>query len=190
MVIFIALYPPTCHIFKPQLSKLLIATLLTRFLLELRYSILCVWRNSFLNSKSLFFATLLLTRKSGANLYTSRKTQHLLKYSNNKEQTKRMICRKTDLPLLLQLIVISLFKSIPIVIANFFHFSTSGLFAAAHDMKMEWLVVKGVCGFVPGSATKNNSWKTFACVMAASVVSNMLSNSCVFGDWPHYGGTF
>ena len=56
-------------------------------------------------------------------------------------------------------------------------------------MKMEWLVVKGVCGFVPGSATKNNSWKTFACVMAASVVSNMLSNSFVFGDWPHYGGT-
>ena len=169
-------------------SKLLIATLLTRFLLELRYSILCVRRKSFLNSKSLFFATLLLTRKSGANLYTSRKTQHHLKYSNNKEQTKRMICRKTE-PLLLQLIGISLFKSIPIVIANFFHFSTSGLFAAAHDMKMEWLVVKGVCGFVPGSATKNNSWKTFACVMAASVVSNMLSNSCVFGDWPHYGGT-
>ena len=189
MVIFIALYPPTCHIFKPQLSKLLIATLLTRFLLELRYSILCVRRNSFLNSKSLFFATLLLTRKSGANLYTSRKTQHLLKYSNNKEQTKGMICRKTDLPLLLQLIVISLFKSIPIVIANFFHFSTSGLFAAAHDMKMVCLVVKGVCGFVPGSATKNNSWKTFACVMAASVVSNMLSNSFVFGDWPHYEGT-
>ena len=83
-----------------------------------------------------------------------------------------------------------MFKSFPIVIAFFFfHFSTSGLFAAAHDMKMEWLVVKGVCGFVPGSATKNNSWKTFACVMAASVVSNMLSNSFVFGDWPHYGGT-
>ena len=29
----------------------------------------------------------------------------------------------------------------------------------------------------------------YACVMAASVVSNMLSNSFVFGDWPHYGGT-
>ena len=56
-------------------------------------------------------------------------------------------------------------------------------------MKMEWLVVKGVCGFVPGSATQNNSWKTFACVMAASVVANMLSNSFVFGDWSHYGGT-
>ena len=56
-------------------------------------------------------------------------------------------------------------------------------------MKMEWLVVKGVCGFVHSVAPTNNSWKTFACVMAASVVSNMLSNSFVFGDWPHYGGT-
>ena len=54
-------------------------------------------------------------------------------------------------------------------------------------MKMEWLVVKGVCGFVHGVASTNDSWKTFACVMAASVVSNILSNS--FGDWPHYGGT-
>ncbi|PFX14629.1 Protein NLRC5 [Stylophora pistillata] len=61
------------------------------------------------------------------------------------------------------------------------------LFAAARDMKMEWLVVKGVCDFARGSRSTNHSWKTFACVMAASVVSNMLSNSLVFGDWPHYG---
>ena len=81
-----------------------------------------------------------------------------------------------------------MFKSIPIVIAHLFHFSTSGLFAAAHDMKIEWLVVKGVCGFVHAVASTNDPWKTFACVMAASVVSNMLSSSFVFGDWPHYGG--
>ena len=56
-------------------------------------------------------------------------------------------------------------------------------------MKMEWLVVKGVYGFVQGAASTNDSWKTFACVMAASVVSNILSSSFVFGDWPHYGGT-
>ena len=56
-------------------------------------------------------------------------------------------------------------------------------------MKMEWFVVKGVCDFAPGVATTNNSWKTFACVMAASVVSNILSNSFVFEDWPQYGGT-
>ena len=83
--------------------------------------------------------------------------------------------------------IISLFKSISILLVFFFHFSTSGLFAAAHDLKIEWLVVKGVCGFVHGAATSNDSWKTFASVMAASVVSNMLSNSFVFRDWPHYG---
>ena len=84
--------------------------------------------------------------------------------------------------------IISLFKSISIFVGFFFfHFSTSGLFAAAHDLKIEWLVVKGVCGFVHGAATSNDSWKTFASVMAASVVSNMLSNSFVFRDWPHYG---
>ena len=40
-------------------------------------------------------------------------------------------------------------------------------------MKMEWLVIKGVCGFVHGVASTKDPWKTFACVMAASVVSNM-----------------
>ena len=103
-----------------------------------------------------------------------------------------MICRKTASFAQINcnyLPIISLFKSIPIVIAYFFHFSTSGLFAAAHEMKMEWLVVKGVCGFVHGVETTNDSWKIFACVMAASVVSSMLRNSFVFGDWLHYGGT-
>ncbi|XP_022777560.1 uncharacterized protein LOC111318982 [Stylophora pistillata] len=62
-----------------------------------------------------------------------------------------------------------------------------GLFAAAHDTKTEWVVVKGVCDFVHGSGSTNDSWKTFACAMAASVVSDMLSNPSVFGDWPNYG---
>ena len=54
---------------------------------------------------------------------------------------------------------------------------------------MEWLVVKGVCGFVPDGETTNDSWETLACVMAASVVSSMLSNPFVFEDWLHCGGT-
>ena len=53
---------------------------------------------------------------------------------------------------------------------------------------MEWVVVKGVCDFADGRGSTNESWKTFACVMAASVVSNMLNNPFVFEDWPHYGG--
>ena len=137
--------------------------------------------------------TFILSRKSGANLHTYRKTQNLLKTSSSKGKNIKSDLQKNKASFAQincnYLPVILLFKSIPSIIAFFFHFSTSGLFAAAHDMKMEWLVVKGVCGFVHGVAPTNNSWKTFACVMAASVVSNMLSNSFVFGDWPHYGGT-
>ena len=138
--------------------------------------------------------TFILSRKSGANLHTYRKTQNLLKTSSSKGKNIKSDLQKNEASFAQincnYLPVILLFKSIPIVIASFFfHFSTSGLFAVAHDMKVEWIVVEGVCGLVQGVASTNNSWKTFACVMAASVVSNMLSNSFVFGDWPHYGGT-
>ena len=61
-----------------------------------------------------------------------------------------------------------------------------GIFAAAHDMKSEWVVVKGVSHFEDSST--HESWKTFACVMAASLVSNILCDSCVFEQWPHYEG--
>ena len=54
---------------------------------------------------------------------------------------------------------------------------------------MEWVIVKGVSSFaVEDSKSADESWKTFACCMAASVISNMLGNSVVFEDWPHYGG--
>ncbi|XP_078368871.1 uncharacterized protein LOC144652677 [Oculina patagonica] len=60
-----------------------------------------------------------------------------------------------------------------------------GIFAAAHDMKSEWVVVKGVSHFADSSTCQ--SWETFACVMAASVVSNILCDPFVFEHWPHYG---
>ena len=53
---------------------------------------------------------------------------------------------------------------------------------------MEWVIVKGVADFADDSKTPSASWKPFACVMAASVVFNMLSNPDVFKDWPHYQG--
>lgn len=54
---------------------------------------------------------------------------------------------------------------------------------------MEWVIVKGVSSFaVDGSTSTDESWKTFACCMAASVISNMLSDSVIFEDWPHFGG--
>ena len=66
--------------------------------------------------------------------------------------------------------------------------SFPGIFVAAHDLKIEWVIVKGVCDFVGASRTPDESWKAFACVMAASVVFNMLNDPIVFEDWPHYQG--
>ncbi|XP_020601279.1 uncharacterized protein LOC110040391 isoform X1 [Orbicella faveolata] len=63
-----------------------------------------------------------------------------------------------------------------------------GMVTAAHDLKSEWVVVKGVSRFADSSA--NNLWETFASVMAASLVSNILSDPFVFEQWPHYGGMY
>jgi len=60
-----------------------------------------------------------------------------------------------------------------------------GVFAAAHDLKTEWVVVKGIKDYADGSHS-DDEWGTFASVMAASVVANILSNAAVFEDWPHY----
>jgi len=63
-----------------------------------------------------------------------------------------------------------------------------GIFTAAHDLKSEWVVVKGVSRFADSSA--NNLWETFASVMAASLVSNILSDPFVFAQWPHHVGMY
>ena len=70
----------------------------------------------------------------------------------------------------------------------FFFFPLSGLFAAAHDMNIEWGIVKGISHFYDDSNTSDESWKSFASIMAASVVSNMLNDPVVFKEWPHYEG--
>ena len=51
---------------------------------------------------------------------------------------------------------------------------------ASHDLKIEWVIVKGVSDLADGNRIADESWKHFACVMAASVVSHMLSDSIVF----------
>ena len=61
-----------------------------------------------------------------------------------------------------------------------------GVFAAAHDLKTEWVVVKGIKDYADGSQSSSVEWGTFASVMAASVVSNILSDAVIFEDWPHY----
>ena len=64
--------------------------------------------------------------------------------------------------------------------------SIIGLFLAAHDLKVEWIVIKGVSNFADGKETE--PWKKFASVMAASLTAHILSNPIVFENWPHYKG--
>ncbi|XP_068725837.1 5'-methylthioadenosine/S-adenosylhomocysteine nucleosidase-like isoform X2 [Montipora capricornis] len=61
-----------------------------------------------------------------------------------------------------------------------------GVFIAAHDLKMEWVIIKGISDYADGTASLTQHWKPFASVMAASVVNNMLCVPVVFDDWPHY----
>ena len=44
------------------------------------------------------------------------------------------------------------------------------MYAAAHDFKTEWVVVKGIKDFADEMQFSSKKWKQIACVMAASVV--------------------
>ena len=65
-------------------------------------------------------------------------------------------------------------------------FFTLGIFAAAHDLKTEWVVIKGISGYADCAASLTKEWVSFASVMAASVMYNILSDTFVFEQWPHY----
>ncbi|XP_068738348.1 protein NLRC3-like isoform X2 [Montipora capricornis] len=60
-----------------------------------------------------------------------------------------------------------------------------GVFAAAYDEKIEWVVVKGVAHFVNQTELSRSEWMSFASTMAASVVAKMLNDPVVFQEWPH-----
>ena len=62
----------------------------------------------------------------------------------------------------------------------------SGVYAAAHDFKTEWVVVKGIKDFVDETHSSSKKWNEIACVMAASVVANILNDPVIFQDWPHF----
>ena len=57
---------------------------------------------------------------------------------------------------------------------------------AAHDFKTEWVVVKGIKDFVDETQSSSKKWKQIACLMAASVVANILNDPVIFQDWPHF----
>ena len=63
----------------------------------------------------------------------------------------------------------------------------SEIFSAAHDLKIDWVIVKGISGYADGTEEREN-WQTFATVIAASVVANILNQCSIFEDWPHYKG--
>ena len=67
-------------------------------------------------------------------------------------------------------------------------FVIAGTFTAAFDDHIEWLIVKGIADYADGSELSQESWRSFASVMAASVMSHILSNPAVFSSWPHYEG--
>ena len=66
--------------------------------------------------------------------------------------------------------------------------SVAGLYTAAYDLQVEWLVVKGVANYADGSKTANEKWSEFASANAASLVAKILNDSDVFKTWPHYQG--
>lgn len=66
--------------------------------------------------------------------------------------------------------------------------SIAGLFTAAFDTGIEWLIFKGIAGFASGNESNTLPWQRFASVMAASAVFEFLRNANVFRDWPHYEG--
>ena len=66
-------------------------------------------------------------------------------------------------------------------------FYVSGVFSAAHELKMEWVVIKGISGYADGTEAKE-TWQTFASVTAASLVVSILKECSIFEYWPHYKG--
>ena len=69
-----------------------------------------------------------------------------------------------------------------------FH-SNLGLHAAAHDLDIPWIIIKGISDYKDGRKSGTDCWKKFASLMAASLTVHILSDRMVFRDWPHYTET-
>ena len=84
-----------------------------------------------------------------------------------------------------RLLDISLIRMYEVVLTDMSVFF-SGVYAAAHDFKTEWVVIKGIKDFADETQSSSEKWKQIACVMAASVVANILNDPVIFQDWPHF----
>ena len=63
-----------------------------------------------------------------------------------------------------------------------------GMYAAAFDCQVEWIVIKGISHYTDGSGSGTEGWSRFASVMAASVAVHILKEPDILKDWPHYDG--
>lgn len=55
---------------------------------------------------------------------------------------------------------------------------------------MEWLIVKGIADYADCTQLTSEGWVSCASVMAASLVTHILSDPVVFRSWPHFQGSF
>ncbi|XP_067018137.1 death domain-containing ATP nucleosidase-like [Acropora muricata] len=62
-----------------------------------------------------------------------------------------------------------------------------GLYTAAHDLGIEWVVIKGVSDYADSNKSASDLWRPFSSLMAASLVAHILGDVDVFEEWPHYG---
>ena len=64
-----------------------------------------------------------------------------------------------------------------------------GVYAAAFDDELEWLIVRGISEYAGSSGFAGESWERYANVMAASLVTHILNDPIIFADWRNYEGT-
>lgn len=63
-----------------------------------------------------------------------------------------------------------------------------GVYAAAFDSEIEWVIIKGISHYTDSSCCGSDKWQHFASAMAASVVKHILKEPIVLQDWPCYKG--
>ena len=76
------------------------------------------------------------------------------------------------------------------LIFHTFRICVLGVFTAAFDTQIEWLIVKGIADYADCAHLTSEGWASCASVMAASLVTHILSDPVVFRSWPHYQGNF
>ena len=75
------------------------------------------------------------------------------------------------------------------LIIHTFQICVLGIFTAAFDTQIEWLIVKGIADYADCAQLTSEGWDSCASVTAASLVTHILSDPVVFHSWPHYQGS-